>query len=106
MPYKIRYLKPHFETIIKKLYKKDRPLYNRLMKKIELVAQSPFTVGHALHGDLRGLWDTHVENSVLIYHIDEKRATITLVYFDHHSQVFRTATVALPSLMADLLRLP
>lgn len=106
MVYKIRYLKPHFEAIIKKLYKKDRPLYNRLMKKIELISQSPHTVGHILHGNLSGLWDTHVENSVLIYRIDDKRNTVTFVYFDHHDRVFRTATVALPSLMADLLRIP
>ena len=106
MVYKIRYLKPHFEDIIKKLKKKDRNLYTRLMKKIDLVVQSPYTVGHILHGDLKGLWDTHVENSVLIYHIDDRRNTVTFVYFDHHDRVFRTATVALPALMADLLRLP
>lgn len=106
MTYKIRYLKPHFEDIVKKLYKRDRPLYNRLMKKIIAVVESPYTVGHVLHGNLSGLWDTHVENSVLVYHIDEKNKLIRLVYFDHHTQVFRTATVALPALMVDLLRIP
>jgi addiction module RelE/StbE family toxin len=106
MVYEIRYLKPHFKTIIDKLERKDKNLYNRLIKKIHLVVQSPYTVGHVLHGNLSGLWDTHVENSVLIYHIDDRRNTVTFVYFDHHDRVFRTATVALPSLMADLLRLP
>jgi YafQ family addiction module toxin component len=105
MPYKIRYLKPHFEDIIKKLKKKNKPIYNRLMKKIALVAQSPTTVGHILHGNMKGFWDTHVDMYVLIYNIDEKRKTVTLVYFDYHDRVFKTAIVAIPYAIEDLLRI-
>jgi addiction module RelE/StbE family toxin len=104
MIYEIRYLKPHFEDIIKKLKRKNKPIYDRLMKKIELVANSPKTDGHELLGNLKRFWDTHVDMYVLIYNIDEKRNIVTLVYFDHHDQVFKKVRIAIPYAKAELNR--
>jgi len=105
MIYKVRYLKPHFYDIVMRLKKRDKSLYNRLMKKIILVSKSPRTVGHELSNNLKGLWDTHVSHHVLIYHIDEKNSIIRFIYFDHHDQVFKRTEITLPFLMADLLRI-
>ncbi len=104
MLYEIRYTKPHFADIIKKLKKKNKSLYNRLIKKIETLVVNPYSTGHELHGKLKGFWDTHINPYVLIYHIDEKRRIVRLVYFDHHDQAFKKAVIAIPSVMEDLLR--
>ena len=106
MIYKIRYLKPHFEEIINNLRKKNKSMYNRLMKKIDLVVHNPKTIGHPLRYNLRGMWETHVANHyVLIYHIDEKNMIIRLVYFDEHDHALKSVSITIPYLMEDLLKI-
>jgi len=80
---------PSFQDILKKLSKKDKQLYERVLKKIEEIINDA-DVEH--YKNLRyGLKDkkrVHVGHFVLIFSFVQEENKIKFLDFDHHDQVY------------------
>ena len=87
--YKIR-IEAGLERILKKLYKKNRKLYDVAVKRIEQIVDTPWHFKPLRH-NFGGLRRIHLESSfVLIFQIDEKSKTVVFLDLDHHDKVYRT----------------
>ncbi len=83
-------IKPELERILKKLFKKDKNLYEQIMKKIEEVAES-YDVEHYknLRYDMKDSKRVHIGHFVLIFSYDKKSNFISFEYFDHHHNIYK-----------------
>jgi len=79
------HLTPFLEDKIIKIKKKDRVLYERLMKKIAQIAEKPEHY-KPLRGDLAGKRRTHMDPFVLIFEV--KGDLITFHYVKHHDKAY------------------
>lgn len=82
-------IKPHLQKIIKKLYKKDRFTYERLLKKIDEVSKSK-NIDHYknLRYPLQHLKRVHIGEKVLVFKFDKKNKTISFENFRHHDKIY------------------
>lgn len=76
----------HFERVLKKCKKKDRPLFAQLTYEMEKIINDP-TVGKPLRYTLKNRRRMHVDSFVLVYefHSNELR----FIDFDHHDRVYK-----------------
>jgi len=86
MKYHIR-VHPDLEDDLKHLAKKDPACYERVKKKIRIIAENP-GIGKPLRNILRGLFRIHIGHFVLIYEFNEETGVIILVKFAHHDQAY------------------
>jgi YafQ family addiction module toxin component len=76
-------------SILKKLSKKDRKLFDAAMKKIEEVSANPQRY-KPLRYDLKGRRRVRLEKSfVLVFSIDEEERIVTFLDLQHHDEVYR-----------------
>ncbi|MDI6640279.1 MAG: type II toxin-antitoxin system RelE/ParE family toxin [Methanocellales archaeon] len=68
--------------------KRDKALYDALVKKILLLYERPH-IGRPLRHVLKGRWRIHVGHFILIYEIDEENNKMTLLEFEHHDKVYK-----------------
>jgi len=77
------------KATLKRMYKKNRRLYNAVMKKIEEIIENPHHY-KPLRYDLKGLRRVHMEKSfVLVFEIDEEAKMVRFLDFGHHDEIYR-----------------
>ena len=83
-------IKPRLNNILKKLYRKDKKLYEQAMKKIEEVVDS-YDVAHYknLRYDMKDSKRAHVGHFVLVFNFDKKSNFVSFEYFDHHDNIYK-----------------
>lgn len=81
---------PLLEEILRKLSKKDKFLYDRVMKKIEEV----ITTGDIEHyknlrHDMKDRKRVHIGHFVLVFSFIKEENKIKFVDFGHHDEIYR-----------------
>ncbi len=78
-----------FDGILIKLSKKDRKLYEQLLKKIdEIMSTSDVNHYKNLRYDMKDSKRVHIGHFVLIFQYDETMDAINLDYFDHRDRIY------------------
>lgn len=80
---------PSLQKILNKLSKRDRALYEQVLKKIEEVITEA-DVGHYknLRYDLKDKKRVHIGNFVLIFSYVKAENKIVFSDFDHHDNIY------------------
>ena len=80
----------HLQEIMKKLSKKDKSLYEQLLKKVDEIKKS-YNVEHYknLRYDLKDSKRAHIGHFVLVFQYDKKTDTINFDDFDHHDVIYK-----------------
>jgi len=74
---------------MEKIYRKDRQLYDALMKKISEILNDPHHYKPLKH-DLKGFYRVHIEKSfVLIFSVEENSNIVKFIDLDHHDEIYR-----------------
>lgn len=81
-------IKEDLEKSLQKLAKKDKKLYESVMKKILQIAYSP-DIGKPLRNVLKGKRRVHVGHFVLIYSVDDNEKKVTFLDFEHHDKAYQ-----------------
>jgi len=82
--------KPSFVKILKKLYKKDKTTYERVIKKIEEIITSGDVEHYKnLRHDLSDFKRVQISEKVLVFKFDKKNKLISFEDFDHHDNIYR-----------------
>lgn len=78
------------QEIMLKLSKKDKPLYEQLLKKIDEVINS-YDVEHYknLRYDLKDSKRVHIGHFVLVFQFDKRNNEIKFDDFDHHDNIYK-----------------
>ena len=77
------------KATLKKTYKKDKKLYDAVMKKIEEIIENPRHY-KPLRYDLKGLRRVHPEKSfVFVFEIDEVAKMVRFLDLGHHDEIYR-----------------
>ena len=78
------------EQILVKILKKDKALYEQVMKKIKEIVNSD-NIEHYknLRYNLKDLKRTHIGHFVLIFSFNKSQDMITFVDFDHHDNIYK-----------------
>lgn len=68
--------------------KRDKALYKQIIKKLDKIAENPYTVGKWMHGDYVGVREVHFMHGkyVLMFKIDDKESVISIVKLEHHPE--------------------
>lgn len=83
-------IKPKLEKVLKNLLKKDKKLYEQLMKKIEEVVES-YDIEHYknLRYDMKESKRVHIGHFVLVFNYDKKADFVSFEYFGRHDKVYK-----------------
>ncbi len=83
-------IKPTLRKILKKLSKKDKSLYEQIIKKIEGIINS-VSIEHYknLRYDLKESKRVHMGHFVLVFSLDKKSNVISFQDFDHHDNIYQ-----------------
>jgi len=83
-------IKPELERILKKLFKKDKSIYEQVMKKIDEVVDS-YDVEHYknLRYNMKDSKRAHIGHFVLVFSYDKKLDFVSFEYFDHHDNIYK-----------------
>ncbi len=86
-PYEI---KPYLQNILNKLSKKNRQLYEQILKKIEEIINSG-NVEHYknLRHNMKDSKSVHIGHFVLVFGFDKSNNLISFLDFDHHDNIYR-----------------
>ena len=77
------------KATLKKIYKKNKRLYDAVMNKIEEIIKNPYHYKPLRYG-LKGLRRVHLEKSfVLVFEIDEENMVVRFLDLDHHDKIYR-----------------
>lgn len=79
---------PDLASSCRKLRSKSPERYEQLKRKIRFLVENPES-GKPLHPPLKGKWRVHIGHFVLMYEIDSKENTITLLQFIHHEDAYK-----------------
>jgi mRNA-degrading endonuclease RelE of RelBE toxin-antitoxin system len=81
---------PHLELVLRKLFRRDRLLYGRVLGKMEEIVSCP-DVGHYknLKSPLGHLKRVHVGCFVLVFDFVVAEDCIVFVDLDHHDNVYK-----------------
>lgn len=82
-------VKPELDKILKKLFKKDKKLYNQVLKKIdEVVSSYNIEAYKNLRYDMKESKRVHVGHFVLIFSYDKKAEFVSFENFAHHDKIY------------------
>lgn len=84
-------IKPSLKKILKKIWKKDKVLYERILKKIyEIINSSAEEVEHYknLRYDMKDLKRVQVGSFVLVFKFDKENEFISFEDFQHHDFIY------------------
>ena len=82
-------IEEELKASLKKLFKKNRTLYDAVLNKAEEILDNPQRYKPLRH-DLKGLRRVHLEKSfVLVFEVDEKNKVVKLVDLRHHDEIYR-----------------
>ena len=81
---------PFLQKILNKLSKKDKSLYEQVLKKIEEIINS-LSIEHYknLRHDLKDKKRIHVGHFVLVFSFIKSENKIKFLDFDHHDNVYK-----------------
>lgn len=80
----------HLQEIVKKLGKKDKQLYEQVLKKIREVADSEDVEHYKnLRYNMKDSKRVHIGHFVLIFQYDKNKNEINFDDFDHHDNVYK-----------------
>lgn len=81
---------PYLQKILNKLSKKDRNLYEQVLKKIEEVINC-FDIEHYknLRYDMKEFKRVHLGHFVLVFKFDKMNNMILFSDFDHHDNIYK-----------------
>ncbi len=86
-PYEIQ---PSLKEILRKLLRKDKALYEQVMKKIEEVISSGDVEHYKnLRHDMMDRKRVHIGHFVLVFKFIKEENKIVLVDFDHHDKIYK-----------------
>ena len=79
-----------FKKILKKLYKKDKTTYKRLLNKIKEISKSE-NIEHYknLRKPLQHLKRSQIGEKVLVFRYDKKNKLVSFENFKHHDQIYQ-----------------
>jgi len=82
--------KPNLQEILKKLSKKNKSLYEQILKKIEEIINA-YDVEHYknLKYDLKEFKGVHIGHFVLVFGLDKNKNLISFEDFDHHDVIYK-----------------
>ena len=86
MPYKLE-IPPKIEQSFKKLYRKDRAMWERVKKALDRIQARPTQVGDSKRHGLKGCRGLHIGPFVLLWEARFNRVKIVL--FDHHDHAYK-----------------
>jgi len=80
----------HLKKIMQKLSKKDKSIYEQLIKKMDEIVNN-LDIEHYknLRYDMKDSKRVHVGSFVLIFQYDKKNDMINFDYFDHHDKIYK-----------------
>lgn len=81
-------IKEDLQKSLQKLAKKDKKLYESVMKKILQIASGP-EIGKPLRNVLKGKRRVHIGHFVLIYSVDDNEKKVTFLDFEHHDKAYQ-----------------
>ena len=80
----------HLEKKLLKLYRKDKELYNKILKKIEEVIHSEDVKHYKnLRYNMKNSKRVHLGHFVLIFQYREEENLILFDDFDHHDKIYK-----------------
>ena len=84
------YVSENLEKILKKLSKKDKDLYNQILKKIDEVINSE-DIEHFknLRYNMKDSKRVHIGHFVLIFQYKQEENLILFDDFDHHDNIYK-----------------
>mgnify|MGYP001611205887 CR=1 FL=1 len=82
-------IKPHLQKILSKLLKKDRNLYERVIRKIQEIISSDIEHYKNLSYTMKDQKRVHVGHFVLLFNFDKTNNTLSFEDFDHHDTIYR-----------------
>jgi len=79
----------HLQGVMQKLAKKDKSLYEQLLKKIDEIKQC-YDVEHYknLRYNMKDSKRVHIGHFVLVFQYDQETDTINFDDFDHHDNIY------------------
>lgn len=82
-------LKPNLQKILTKLSKKDKNLYEQVLKKIDEIINT-YDVEHYknLRYNMKDSKRVHISHFVLVFSFDRNTNTISFEDFDHHDNIY------------------
>ena len=82
-------IEPSLQKILNKLSRKDRQLYEQVLKKVEEVINS-FDAEHYknLRYDMKDRKRAHIGHFVLVFKFIKQENKIIFVDFDHHDNIY------------------
>ena len=83
-------IKPELMKILKKLVKKDRFTYEKIMKKVEEIINSD-NIDHYknLKYDFRDWKRVHIGHFVLVFSHNKLSDTVIFFHYEHHDNIYR-----------------
>ncbi len=81
-------IKDGLEKSLLKLAKKDRQLYELVVKKILQIAENP-NIGKPLRNILKGKKRVHIGHFVLIYAVNNREEKVIFLEFEHHDKAYK-----------------
>ena len=78
----------NMSKILKKLKKKNRQLYDAILRKASEIIIEPHRYKNQRH-DKSGLSRVHIDPFVLTFSIDDESKTVLLEDFDHHDLIYK-----------------
>jgi len=80
----------HLDKVLSKLSKKDKDLFEQVIKKIEEVINS-YSIEHYKHlrHDLKDYKRVQIGSFVLVFKYNKKENLIYFVDFDHHDNIYK-----------------
>jgi mRNA-degrading endonuclease RelE of RelBE toxin-antitoxin system len=82
-------IKPNLLRILKKLHKKDKLSYERVMKKIDEVVNSDIEHYKNLRYDMKDQKRVHIGHFVLVFSYDPAKDLISLEDYNHHDKIYK-----------------
>ncbi|MFW6120788.1 MAG: type II toxin-antitoxin system RelE family toxin [Petrotogales bacterium] len=80
----------HLQKILKKLSKKDKYLYNQVLKKIDEIIHSENAEHYKnLRYNMKDSKRVHISRFVLIFQYKKEKNLILFDDFDHHDNVYK-----------------
>ena len=83
-------IKPNLQKILNKLSKKDKSLYEQVIKKIEEVINS-YDIEHYknLRYNMKDSKRVHIGHFVLVFSYNKQLNFVSFEYFDHHDNIYK-----------------
>jgi len=79
-----------FKKILKKLSKKNKQLYEQVLKKIyEIINSYNIETYKNLRHNMKDYKRVHVGHFVIVFEVDKNNNFISFENFDHHDNIYR-----------------